>query len=238
MELDIFTVITIRGILMIRKKKEQVEWLEFSLLQRFPNVLHGVFVKPALQHAFVDLFHTPTVMSCDQVHGNLVRDIKELAMDQQCDGMFTLQKQIALSTRHADCQAAIFYDPIQKAIANIHCGWRGSVQNIYGKTVETMQKALGSKVEDLLVCISPSLGPDHAEFIHFEEEFPFDLWPFQVRPFYFDLWQISRNQLEEAGVQPQNIEIAEICTYDHPNDFYSYRRDASAERNYTVVALQ
>ena len=47
-----------------------------------------------------------------------------------------MQKDCGLVIQHADCQAAIFFDPVRKAIANVHCGWRGSVCNIYAKTVE------------------------------------------------------------------------------------------------------
>jgi YfiH family protein len=223
---------------MIRKKNDQGEWLEFSLLQNFPNVVHGVLLKECLEADFLDHSGIPSSISSHQVHGSVVKDIEDLVLDPKSDGLFTRQSNIALSIRHADCQAAIFYDPIQNAIANIHCGWRGNVQNIYGKAIQTMKDTLGSKAEDLIVCISPSLGPDHAEFLNFEDEFPFDFWPFQVRPCYFDLWQISRNQLEEAGVRSKNIEIAQICTYDNPSDFYSYRLDKTAHRNHTLVALR
>ena len=222
---------------MIRKKKEQVEWLEFSLLQRFPNVLHGVFVKPALQHAFVDLFDTPTVMSCDQVHGNLVRDIKELAMDQQCDGMFTLQKQIALSTRHADCQAAIFYDPITETLATVHAGWRGLVKKMYMETMQKLTSIFRVKPENLIVCIGPSLEPQHAEFIHYKKEFPEEFWRFQDLPNYFNMWDIALFQLTSLGVAPQNIEIARIGTYSNSEDFYSYRREKDSLRNFTIATL-
>ena len=49
---------------------------------------------------------------------------------------------------------------------------------------------------------------------------------------------MSRAQLEEAGVLSGNIEVASICTYDNPEDYYSYRRDKVTGRNATVVALK
>src|SRR5690606_29333339 len=104
------------------------------------------------------------------------------------DGMMTAQEGTGLLIRHADCQAAIFYDPKRRVIANIHCGWRGSVQNIYQKTVTQMEERYGTRARDLFVCIGPSLGPYHAEFIHYKEEIPPSFWAFQVRPNHFDFW--------------------------------------------------
>src|SRR5262249_11397000 len=98
-------------------------------------------------------------------------------------------------------------------------------------------QAFGSRPEDLLVGISPSLGPHSAEFKNYRTEFPQELWGFQVRPEYFDLWALARHQCEECGILPQHIEIAEICTYANPEDYFSYRRDGVTGRNATVAAL-
>src|SRR5262249_42507527 len=98
------------------------------------------------------------------------------------DGVMTATPGVSLMMRHADCQVALFYDPKNHVAANIHSGWRGSVVNIYGEAVQYMRQAFGSQPSDLLVCISPSLGPDEAEFIHYRSELPEEFWSFQVRP--------------------------------------------------------
>lgn len=231
---------------MIRKRQEGLEWLEFDILQQFPEVVHGVFVRSGdckekianNRKKIQETLGVSSLISCYQVHGDVVKQAGELMQDEACDGIFTKEKNVGLMIKHADCQAAIFYDPVHQAIASVHSGWRGNVQNIYAKTVETMQEALGTDPEDLIVCISPSLGPDRAEFINFESEFPSSFWAFQSKPYYFNLWEISRWQLEEEGVLRGNIEVASICTYDNPADFYSYRRDKVTGRNATVVALR
>jgi YfiH family protein len=139
---------------------------------------------------------------------------------------------------HADCQAAIFYDPIQKAIANVHSGWRGNIQNIYASTILKMQQMYGSKPQNLLVCISPSLGPQSAEFTNFQNELPEAFWKFRTPPHHFDFWQISQYQLEESGVLPSHIQIAEIDTLSNPQDYFSYRHSKICGRNATVCALK
>ena len=135
------------------------------------------------------------------------------------DGLMTKAPGVSLMMKHADCQVVLFYDPKNHAIANIHAGWRGSVANILGEAVQSMKQAFGSHPEELLVCISPSLGPDEAEFRHFRSELPEDFWIFQVRPTYFDFWSISEYQLQAAGVLPHHIEVARLSTYSNAFDF-------------------
>lgn len=154
------------------------------------------------------------------------------------DGMITRQKGLGLMIKHADCQAAIFYDPINHAIANVHAGWRGNVQNIYAEAITQMRHAFGSAPENLLVGISPSLGPEKSEFIHFRTELPESFLEFQFKPCYFNLWEISRRQLIDAGILPHHIEIASLCTYSNPQDFFSYRRDKTTGRNATLALLR
>jgi YfiH family protein len=152
------------------------------------------------------------------------------------DALITLCPGVGLMINHADCQAAIIYDPIHHAIANVHSGWRGSIQDIYAETIQMMQHIYHSKPQDLLVGISPSLGPDDAQFVKYREELPETFWEFQKTLYYFDFWAISTMQLTRCGVLPHHIEVAGISTYSHPEDYFSYRRGA-AGRHGTIVAL-
>ena len=58
-----------------------------------------------------------------------------------------------------------------------------------------------------------------------------------VRENYFNLWVISRNQLLNAGLQEENIEIAEACSKCNTHAFYSYRADNVTGRSATVAML-
>lgn len=153
------------------------------------------------------------------------------------DALVTATLYTGLMVKHADCQSALFYDPINRVIGNVHAGWRGSVLNIYGEIIQYMQKQFGTKPGDLLVCISPSLGPDDAEFIHYSHELPEEFWPFQVRSTYFDFWAISEYQLQQSGILPHHIEIARISTYSNSMDYFSYRRHKITGRHGTCVML-
>lgn len=230
---------------MLRKKKNGVTWLEFELLQLFPEVKHAVFlglplgeatfeVNGPVVHELFDLRHLARLKQC---HKKEMVVVEEGGFYENYDGALTAKKEVGLLIRHADCQGTIFYDPVHHAVANVHCGWRGSVANIYQETVEQMGLSSGTDPEDLIVCIGPSLGPEAAEFKHYREELPEHFWGFQVKPLYFDFWEISRMQLMEAGVPEQQIEVAEICTFSNESDCYSYRRNPKTFHHGTLVAL-
>lgn len=223
---------------MIQKQQDSLRWLESSLLGNFLTLRHASFLKPHSE-GLPDFMPSHKCCRLKQVHGNVICDVSlhspEVAPEG--DALVTRDPQVVLSIKHADCQAALFYDPIQKVIAAAHCGWRGSVQNIYGKLIQHLQKNYACRTEDLYVFISPSLGPDHAEFIHYREELPPAFWKFQTRPSFFDFWAISRWQLEQAGIEASHIEVAEKCTYANSCDFHSYRRDQTKERHVTLLMM-
>ncbi len=252
---------------MIKKEKDGVIWFEFEKLQAFTQLRHAVFSRcggnsqtpfgPLNMSTYVGdepsnvqhnrklarksaCLQVPLATSL-QTHGNNVYAI-ETALENDVevsgyDAFVTNQKNSALGIQHADCQAAIFFDPIKQAIGCVHAGWKGSCKNIYKETMAKMDALYGSNPKDLIVCISPSLGPEKAEFINYERELPQEFWPFKSATNYFDFWQISRHQLEKEGVQPDNIEIAGLCTYSDSEHFFSARRDKICGRHLTAVWL-
>ncbi len=193
------------------------------------------------QHLQID-----RLVSARQVHGNAVSRIKEVpASDTEIDGvdaLVTTQPGVGLMIQHADCQAILLHDPAHSVIAAIHCGWRGSVIGIIGKTVERMRSWYDSRPHDITAAIGPSLGPCCAEFIHHQQELPAAFQAFQDKENYFNFWEISKGQLMKAGLLPENIWIAAICTACS-DDFFSYRRanrrgDGITGRNGSVIALR
>lgn len=238
-----------------------LKWLTFDHLSHCPGLIHGVFLRqggvsegpfaslnfgisqgdsPELveknRHLALNALKINSYVNVYQYHSDHVVEAQK-GECAKADGLITDRLDLALLIMHADCQAAIFYDPIHHIIANAHSGWRGSVANIYRNTIEMMKKRFGSRPEDLLVGISPSLGPSAAQFIHYRIELPESFWAYQVKPDYFDFWEISRSQLIACGVLPHHIEIAGVCTYSNPQECFSYRREKRSGLHGTLVAL-
>ncbi len=250
---------------MIRKKFQNLEWLEFEQLQDIPHLTHAIFLRRGgnsqgpfasfnlglgigddnrlVQQHFKEiksLFQIKKMHFTRQVHQDEITVVTTKSPEElpSCDALITKQTDTALLMRMADCQVALFYDPIKKVIANVHCGWRGSVSNIYHKTIRRLKKEFLCKEENILVSISPSLGPHSSEFIHYKKELPSSFLKKEIKPNHFDFWQISYSQLIEASILPHHIEIAGINTCGSEQDFFSFRRDRICGRNGTLITLK
>lgn len=246
-------------------ERGKLEWLEFDLLKEQPSVLHGVFLRhggtsegaykslnasdmigdnPECVKANRELIREQLGVShitfARQKHGSKIVRVNEdnYKSSPEADCLFTKEPNLGLAMTHADCQAAIFYDPENEVVGVVHAGWKGNVQNIYAEMVRTLHEEEATKPENLIVCISPCLGPDHAEFKNYKQEFPEDFWSYQVQPNHFNLWDIARKQLTACGVDEKNIEIEETCTYCSSKDYYSFRREKMTGRHATVVSLK
>lgn len=153
------------------------------------------------------------------------------------DAMITNVPGLALVIQVADCQAVILYDTVGNAIANIHSGWRGSIRNIIGKTVNEMTRRYGTQPADIVAGIAPSLGPCCAEFVNYRKEIPRSFWKYMDARHHFDFWAISIDQLCQAGVRPDRIEVSGMCTRCRTDLFFSYRGENVTGRLAAVIGL-
>jgi YfiH family protein len=183
----------------------------------------------------------------DQVHGNHVVVLgdncfadpaKESGPQLFGDALVTDLRRRLLVIQAADCQAVMMHDPVRAAVANVHAGWRGSVNAIIERTVEVMINHYGSQPRDIVAGIGPSLGPCCAEFVNFRREIPEQYWSYKDDAHHFDFWAISRDQLCNAGLLPDNISIGGICTRCNPERFFSYRGEGTTGRFAAVIGLR
>ncbi len=182
--------------------------------------------------------HMPKVYP-KQVHGNHVALIKKdssFHMNQgnlilpDTDGMVTNQKQLVLTTVHADCLAVFFYDPIQHVIGLVHAGWRGSAQKIAEKAAILMINEFQSNPSDIKVFISPGISSCCFEtgvevFDAFQKSFSWasDYAEKKGDKYFLDLKKINERQLMELGIK--DITIDSDCTCCHSDLYCSYRKE-------------
>ncbi|MBN2123698.1 MAG: laccase domain-containing protein [Deltaproteobacteria bacterium] len=211
------------------------------------NVSYGVGDDPERVRANLRILQEalgiPSIGVMNQRHGGeclvLAKNVPgEVVFPLPGDALITDRTGLALMVKQADCQAVILFDPHRRVIANVHCGWRGNVHNILGEAVNRMRRAFGTAPEDLLAAIGPSLGPCCGEFIPYREIFPPAFRRFMVRENYFDLWALSRWQLEKAGLKGANIVTAGVCTRCRTALFFSYRGEGITGRFATLVMLE
>ena len=166
--------------------------------------------------------------------GSVVKDV---------DALITNEPGIPLLLRYADCVPILFYDPTHRAIGVAHAGWRGTVLKIAAKTAQKMVEAFGTRPRDLIACIAPSIGPCCYEvgdevIARVRESFDNanELVISTNGHIHFDLWQANALQLSQVGVK--HIEIAQLCTAHHTDDFFSYRAENKVTGRFgAIIAL-
>ena len=153
----------------------------------------------------------------------------------QTDALITDIPGIPLLMCYADCVPVFILDPVKKAIALIHSGRRGTELELVLKTLFKMKKIFETNPHSCLAAIFPSIGPC---CYHMKEENKIDDYWLNEDKYNgeaiskqnksgrsLDLKKANHLQLIKAGLQEKNIFINEICTADHPELFFSYRRD-------------
>ncbi|HEX4841923.1 MAG TPA: peptidoglycan editing factor PgeF [bacterium] len=184
-------------------------------------------------------------VEASQVHGATVAvvgrgDAGEVITG--ADGLVTAERGVMLAVHSADCVPLLLADPSHHVVAAVHAGWRGLVTGIAAEAVTVMADRFGCRPADLRVAIGPCIGP-----CHYEVDEPviarLQKWPWweavvTANPrgrWQLDLREATRRQLGGRGVPLIQIETLDWCTFEHPELFYSYRRDGSGGRMEAVI---
>ena len=154
---------------------------------------------------------------------------------EQTDALITDIPGTPLLMCYADCVPIFILDPVKKAIALIHSGRKGTELELTLKTLFKMKKIFDTNPHSCLAAIFPSIGPC---CYHIKEENKIDDYWLNEAKYHgepislqnksgrsFDLRKANYGQLIQAGLEKKNIFVNQICTADHPELFFSYRRD-------------
>jgi polyphenol oxidase len=191
---------------------------------------------------------TESVYDVWQVHGVNVAIAEsprlQVTPHLLADIILTNTPGITLMMRFADCVPVLLHDPIRKVIGIVHAGWMGTIRGIARIAVEAMQANFGSNPREVLAAIGPSIGPDHYEVgpdvvMQVRQAFSFsssNLLVEHAGAVHFDLWTATRIALDQVGVK--QIEIANICTACHIEDWYSHRAEHGKTGRFgAIIAL-
>ena len=183
------------------------------------------------------------VRSMEQVHGCKVAVISEDDLDAEpgpADGLLTDLPGVALEIRTADCQSIFLYDPVRKAVANVHSGWRGTLQGIAVRAVELMQSEYGCRPADIRAYVNPSILDccfeveddvisQFANVIDVSKYSRKTVIKNGRQKYHMDTAAINRDALIKAGLLPEHILQSGVCTVCRHDEFHSYRADAGAD---------
>jgi YfiH family protein len=175
---------------------------------------------------------------------SMARGDWEYDSPQDCDAVFTLEKNYALAMTMADCTPLLLHDPVTGCIGAIHAGWRGTRDGILAKTLDRLFREGKAKPQSTWLCLGPALCASHLELgadviakldAHFVVDIP-------ARNFHTDLnseaaihtrkkgldmakWLL--NQAIDAQVPASQVRHLGHCTFEQAESFFSYRRDGA-----------
>lgn len=233
---------------------QDIPYLTCSLLASWQHGFFTQQFYPRLPEDLVAVLQPEAdVYRLKQVHSNKVltpAEIKTVTDNlRDGDGIITDHQQQAVWVASADCNPVLIGDIETGKVSAIHAGWRGTAQRIIPEAIARFLQ-LGSKKDNLRIAIGPAISgevyqvSEHvaaevgASIISSEEagnteemlaalqqlpDSPIleDSQPGRVR---LDVRRVNTIQIEQLGIETQQIAIAPCCTYQQPDYFFSYRR--------------
>ena len=186
-----------------------------------------------------------SLAGCWQVHGADVRVVptaedakpaeNQLGDTVYCDVIVSNAIHVLAGVKTADCVPILIGDPVTRAFAAVHAGWRGTLASAVLAGIQRLNDEYGARPEDLCVAIGASAGPCCYEVG--AEVIDAFIKRFQDGEKLFtktrsghakvDLLKANQDQLMAVGVRKERIHVAPICTMCRTDLFFSYRKEKS-----------
>lgn len=253
---------------VIHVKKDNCEYLQFKKLLEYDGIIkHAYGLKPANYKTMGEGVTSESYenainnykMLCDSIgadynklikgeqkHTNNVKCVEFLENSISCeeegykntDGLVTNKSGAVLATTNADCILLILFDPVEKVIANIHSGWRGTFQKIAINAVNSMVDNYGCNPKNIICCICPSIRKCHFEVEEEVKNMCSNIFEYTGQldkivdyignkdgkaKWKIDTVLINTIMLKDCGLLEENIIDCGICSVCNHEYVHSYR---------------
>lgn len=252
---------------IIYVKGKEIEYIKFKILEKY-NVKNCYTLKGEnIDFSFNSEFEKASYSKisnelgiCEknlvkpiQTHTDIIKCIDRVYNSEELkdvDGLITDKKDIALTSKNADCILFLFYDPVKKVIANVHSGWKGTFKKIAEKTVVKMINYYKCNPEDIICCICPSIRKCHFEVDESVKTLCEEIFGFTNRTnefikkgdikdskqkFFIDTVLINKILLYNIGLNEKNIIDSNICSVCSCEKINSYRIEGENFRRATAI---
>ncbi len=164
------------------------------------------------------------LIEMEQVHGDQIAIIDEAKTQtvKGVDALLTTLPNVVLSARTADCLPVLISHP-SGLIGVVHCGRKSTELGLLKKVLETIRDKY-SITKDVKIWFGPAIC-ERCYQINREPDTHFNL----VRKNFQQVLEVFPGG--QADVSPANF-----CTFHQNEHFYSYRKENTEERNYSLIA--
>lgn len=257
-------------------RKNEIEYIQFKKLLEYEDILTHCFTlkpldfgdnsnyeekKDIVNENYKEICNAlnidyKNIVRPYQTHTNNVKELGEdlgifLKENTNIDGLITNKRNKVLSLTYADCTPIYLFDPVKRAIGNIHSGWQGTVKKIAKRSIEKMIEVYNSNPKDIICVIGPTIRSCHfeveddvkdmffKEFGDMEDIITEGEIKQGKQKYYIDTVKINKNMLMEMGLREENIIDSNICTVCNCDLIHSYRREGkNAGRNTALIMLK
>lgn len=175
----------------------------------------------------------------NQVHGVRVIDAALSSCLESADASFATRKQVVCVTMTADCLPVLLCDQAGTSVAAIHGGWRSLCDGVIEATVAAMPV----QASQLMAWLGPAIGPEafevgsevRAQFMAQDAQAELAFQP-KGDKWLGDLYAIARQRLQTLGIT--QVYGGGRCTFNEPENFFSYRRDGDTGRMGCFIWLE
>tara|TARA_B110000459_G_scaffold9433_1_gene9670 strand:- start:236 stop:958 length:723 start_codon:yes stop_codon:yes gene_type:complete len=162
----------------------------------------------------------------NQTHSNISVNADSISTIIDADASYSKKIGTVCGILTADCLPVFVSNKEGTAVGIAHAGWRGLVSGI----IESLIKSFDGNTEDLIVYLGPAIsqlsfevGEEvKSEYLSKNENF-MSCFNFLNDKYYLNLYDAARVVLKSLGVQ--SISGGNRCTFNEPDQFFSYRRD-------------
>ena len=175
----------------------------------------------------------------NQTHSTVVAQVSEPTTQVlDADGVFTSSSQVVCSAMTADCLPVLLTNTQGTQVAAVHAGWRGLANGIVENALELFSG-------EVMAWLGPAIGPQAFEvgedvlqaFVDFDSQAHQAFTPREAEGKWLaDMSKLATQRLNKFGIT--QVFDSGLCTFQHKEDFYSYRRDGVTGRQATFIWIE